>query len=215
MTRLCWKYGTDFFLESNCAVKTTTGECCVFPTKAYGFVRRSCYTPGSGDTLWCPTTSDYDTDGKWGKCDVTQQPMADCAVKTTAGECCVFPFKYKSNLMQSCITDDNGNKLWCSTTSDYDKDGKWGNCDVTQHPYRWVLTHGIKATQSSTFSIYLARYATDGDYNHYHPIFYFSETTTSDLPYLQVDMGKKMPVDFVIIKFPIVFDPAKIYKAIR
>ena len=64
------------------------------------------------------------------------EPMADCAVKTTAGECCVFPFKYKSILMQSCITDGNGNKLWCSTTSDYDQDGKWGNCDVTQRK-RW------------------------------------------------------------------------------
>ena len=56
----------------------------------------------------------------------------NCPVKTTAGDCCVFPFIYKKKKYQTCTTTGNGNKLWCATTSNYDTDGKWGNCQITQ-----------------------------------------------------------------------------------
>ena len=46
------------------------------------------------------------------------------------GANCVFPFKYKGKMYNKC-TKVNHNKLWCSTTADYDKDKKWGNCKVS------------------------------------------------------------------------------------
>ena len=47
----------------------------------------------------------------------------------TKGECCVFPFQYKNKQYNNCITIDNKNTLWCATTSNFDIDGKWGNCN--------------------------------------------------------------------------------------
>ena len=44
------------------------------------------------------------------------------------GDCCVFPFKYKNHFYNSGTKVDNGNKLWCATTHNYDIDRKWGNC---------------------------------------------------------------------------------------
>ena len=41
--------------------------------------------------------------------------------------CCAFPFKYRGKTYNSCTKKDH-NQLWCSTTSDYDKNKRWGNC---------------------------------------------------------------------------------------
>ena len=56
---------------------------------------------------------------------------SNCAAKTTAGYCCAFPFIYKNKRYDSCTSVDH-NRLWCATTSNYDKDGKWGNCNSAQ-----------------------------------------------------------------------------------
>lgn len=49
------------------------------------------------------------------------------------GHCCHFPFIYKGMTYYKCIhgNKDGANKTrsWCSTTYDYDKDGKWGFCE--------------------------------------------------------------------------------------
>ena len=44
---------------------------------------------------------------------------------------CVFPFIYKQISYSKCITNDNTNKLWCSTEVDaHGKyNGKWGMCN--------------------------------------------------------------------------------------
>ena len=62
----------------------------------------------------------------------------NCPLKTTAGDCCVFPFTYKKKEYQSCTPVDNGNKLWCATTSNYDEDKKYGNCQITPGGKRYV-----------------------------------------------------------------------------
>eukprot|EP00794_Sanderia_malayensis_P005465 gene5465-6148_t len=43
------------------------------------------------------------------------------------GDCCVFPFIYKKKTYHSC-TKDGLKTYWCSTTSNYDKDKRWGQC---------------------------------------------------------------------------------------
>ena len=40
---------------------------------------------------------------------------------------CAFPFKYKGQMFDGCITYPNKDKAWCSTWDEY-KSGKWGNC---------------------------------------------------------------------------------------
>lgn len=43
------------------------------------------------------------------------------------GSCCHFPFTYKNNSYNSCINKDR-EALWCATTTNFDKKGKWGFC---------------------------------------------------------------------------------------
>lgn len=43
------------------------------------------------------------------------------------GACCIFPFKYYGEWYYQCIRS-HWDTLWCSTTSDFDTDKKWGNC---------------------------------------------------------------------------------------
>lgn len=61
----------------------------------------------------------------------------ECKVRTYGGNgngsCCVFPFMYKGETYNSCITKDakkeglNPDK-WCSVTPNYDRDKKRGLC---------------------------------------------------------------------------------------
>lgn len=48
-----------------------------------------------------------------------------CAMKTTSGKCCMFPFTYKGVRYNKCTTKKH-NRPWCSLTDPYR--GKWGNC---------------------------------------------------------------------------------------
>jgi hypothetical protein len=59
-----------------------------------------------------------------------------CAVKTTSGELCVFPFYYNKKLYYSCTTVDYENKLWCATSFNYNRDNKWGDCDTTRGKWK-------------------------------------------------------------------------------
>lgn len=44
---------------------------------------------------------------------------------------CVFPFIYKGKKYTECTYKDcKHNKSWCATTSNYDKDHKWGHCQT-------------------------------------------------------------------------------------
>ncbi|XP_067097484.1 cation-independent mannose-6-phosphate receptor [Osmerus mordax] len=52
-----------------------------------------------------------------------------CPTVTKEGEVCVFPFIFQKSPYSQCTTEGRTDgKLWCSTTSNYDKDRKWGFC---------------------------------------------------------------------------------------
>lgn len=48
-----------------------------------------------------------------------------CAVNTTSGECCRFPFKYKDVSYQDCTKADH-HRPWCSLDPVFK--GRWGDC---------------------------------------------------------------------------------------
>ncbi|MEE6475517.1 hypothetical protein FKM82_010780, partial [Ascaphus truei] len=50
-----------------------------------------------------------------------------CPTVTEKGELCVFPFKYKGKALNTCTSEERL-QAWCATTSDYQRDGKWGYC---------------------------------------------------------------------------------------
>jgi len=54
-------------------------------------------------------------------------------VYTDNGEACVFPFKYREVMYTECIKSSLFTS-WCSTTSDYDADQQWGNCQKPLKP---------------------------------------------------------------------------------
>uniref|UniRef100_A0A8C9UYA6 Fibronectin type-II domain-containing protein n=1 Tax=Scleropages formosus TaxID=113540 RepID=A0A8C9UYA6_SCLFO len=50
-------------------------------------------------------------------------------VQDISPDYCVFPFKYKDHWYYSCTSVDSKHKrLWCSLTTDFDKDHLWGYC---------------------------------------------------------------------------------------
>lgn len=48
---------------------------------------------------------------------------------TTDGGCCTFPFTYDGKEYSACTTEGLGTS-WCSTTSNFDTDYKWGFCNA-------------------------------------------------------------------------------------
>ena len=58
------------------------------------------------------------------------------------GTSCVFPFIYDGEEQTSCVSSPNyGGQGWCSTTSDFDTDGKWGGCGYCESGY--MCTNGV------------------------------------------------------------------------
>lgn len=61
----------------------------------------------------------------------TIEPTTPCLTYTVGGNAkgafCQFPFWYKGRAYYECTRMDNP-KLWCSTTTNYDVDNKWGVC---------------------------------------------------------------------------------------
>ncbi|XP_078351704.1 uncharacterized protein LOC144636382 [Oculina patagonica] len=109
---------------------------------------------------WCATTSNFDRDEKWGRCQ-TDNDVTDCMDRHSRcgdwarnGECvvnypfmrdkcprscglctyggngrgraCTFPFFYKNRFVYDCLYFNK--KPWCATTTNYNKDKRWGYC---------------------------------------------------------------------------------------
>ena len=51
------------------------------------------------------------------------------------GACCVFPFVYKSKSHTQCV-EGSGSRTWCSTTSNFAEDDKWGYCKPANVPVK-------------------------------------------------------------------------------
>ncbi|CAH8863995.1 unnamed protein product [Trichobilharzia szidati] len=90
---------------------------------------------------WCPLTDNYDHYPEWQSCPETASTYGG----NDPGKQCHFPFVYRKRLYSTCIRaggslhyenpndpvpTDNGESgyWWCSTTPDFDFDGKWTKC---------------------------------------------------------------------------------------
>uniref|UniRef100_A0A3B3VE79 Insulin-like growth factor 2 receptor n=1 Tax=Poecilia latipinna TaxID=48699 RepID=A0A3B3VE79_9TELE len=61
---------------------------------------------------------------------------------TTNNETCVFPFTYMNKLYSECTKDGSmDGKKWCATTSNYDKDRKFGQCSERQSSILFTCEH--------------------------------------------------------------------------
>lgn len=51
------------------------------------------------------------------------------------GSCCVFPFVFKGKSYNNCLPfDEKKGRTWCSLTSSFDKERRWGMCGVPNLP---------------------------------------------------------------------------------
>ncbi|KAK1157658.1 hypothetical protein AOXY_G23793 [Acipenser oxyrinchus oxyrinchus] len=116
------------------------GAECVFPFVFLGETYNKCTTEGRSDGYrWCATTSNFDKDKKYGFC-----PSRDTAVigGNSEGEPCEFPFTFLGKTYDSCTSEGRGDgKLWCATTSSYDRDQKWGFCPDRGYSLFLVAAH--------------------------------------------------------------------------
>ncbi|KAF7244738.1 72 kDa type IV collagenase [Varanus komodoensis] len=116
------------------------GQPCKFPFKFQGNTYDSCTTEGRQDGYrWCGTTEDYDRDKKFGFCPETAMSTVG---GNSEGQPCVFPFTFLGNKYDSCTSSGRQDgKMWCSTTSNYDEDRKWGFCPDQGYSLFLVAAH--------------------------------------------------------------------------
>lgn len=116
------------------------GAECVFPFIFQGEEYDSCTTEGRSDGYrWCATTSNFDTDKKYGFCPSRETTTIG---GNSEGQPCHFPFEFLGKEYDSCTSEGRGDgKLWCSTTDSYDDDKKWGFCPDQGYSLFLVAAH--------------------------------------------------------------------------
>ncbi|XP_043946177.1 matrix metalloproteinase-9 [Protopterus annectens] len=103
------------------------GANCRFPFLFEGKLYSSCTTEGRTDGLtWCATTKNYDKDKKYGFC---PNELLSTYGGNAEGNKCIFPFIFDGKSYDKCTTDGRSDGYrWCATTSNFDKDKKYGFC---------------------------------------------------------------------------------------
>ncbi|KAG8140247.1 hypothetical protein E2320_003033 [Naja naja] len=117
-----WKY---------CATKeyggNSDGKQCAFP---FTYKNQTYYTCTNEDAeigrFWCATTGSYDKEEQWSYC-------ADTRLAANSQGPCVFPFIYKGQSFSACTkAGSSDGKLWCSLSSNYDREPKWTYCTPSE-----------------------------------------------------------------------------------
>ena len=70
---------------------------------------------------------------------------------STPGDCCVFPFKFKGQLHNSCLPFGGDKKRrWCSLSHDFDAERRWGMCS-SKFLETFVLPLVVRAFENSLY----------------------------------------------------------------
>ena len=70
-------------------------------------------------------------------------------MRTTDGECCIFPFTFEGRQYYSCTTVDNKNTPWC-----YYKLGlikKWGYCKEGKRSWVQLVSTALKLEKNALY----------------------------------------------------------------
>uniref|UniRef100_A0A8D0H4E8 Matrix metalloproteinase-9 n=2 Tax=Sphenodon punctatus TaxID=8508 RepID=A0A8D0H4E8_SPHPU len=120
-----WTLGTGIVVKTSYG--NANGANCHFPFAFEGQSYSTCITAGRSDGLpWCATTPDYDRDKTYGFCPSELLYTYD---GNSGGDKCVFPFIFSGVSYNSCTTEGRTDGYrWCATTSNFDKDKKYGFC---------------------------------------------------------------------------------------
>uniref|UniRef100_G1N6I5 Macrophage mannose receptor 1 n=1 Tax=Meleagris gallopavo TaxID=9103 RepID=G1N6I5_MELGA len=62
------------------------------------------------------------------------------------GAPCVFPFKFNGKWFADCIRRTEASSLWCATTSDFDRDQRFGNCPSKEGFQKFWKTNPLTET---------------------------------------------------------------------
>lgn len=150
--------GSGLPVDRPCLVRTRQGPCCAFPFIYWGKKYSQCLpsffnglwcsltSNYDQDGTWghCLVLGSYRPrkgtawQQKLNICKLSNaitkkafifivQKSKECKQHTTSGECCFFPFIYRGKKYSTCISF-NHDRPWCSLTSEYDNNSKWGNC---------------------------------------------------------------------------------------
>uniref|UniRef100_UPI00358EAFD6 72 kDa type IV collagenase n=1 Tax=Myxine glutinosa TaxID=7769 RepID=UPI00358EAFD6 len=103
------------------------GELCHFPFVYEGKTYNTCTKEGRTDGYtWCSTTADFDKHNKYGFC---PSPELSTFGGNANEEPCKFPFTFQGKTYSACTQEGRTDgSYWCSTTSNYDDDKKYGFC---------------------------------------------------------------------------------------
>nr|XP_032817968.1 fibronectin-like [Petromyzon marinus]XP_032817976.1 fibronectin-like [Petromyzon marinus] len=108
------------------------GDPCVFPFVFEGMALWGCTARGRTDgRQWCGTTSNFDRDSRYTYCVDEMEMLVPSQGGNSHGALCALPFSFGGRVYSECtaVGRDDG-ELWCSTTADFDGDGKYGFCPM-------------------------------------------------------------------------------------
>ncbi|XP_040579517.1 uncharacterized protein [Lepeophtheirus salmonis] len=110
---------------------TTAGDQCIFPFNYGGKTYQACTTIDYNGVYWCATSLHANGETKnYGDCSssCSSAPSGN-SCKTTAGQSCIFPFVYNSQIYNTCTVVDNSGIPWCATSVDASKNYRtYGHC---------------------------------------------------------------------------------------
>ncbi|XP_051887013.1 matrix metalloproteinase-9 [Pristis pectinata] len=120
-----WTLGTGAVVKTHFG--NANGDFCHFPFTFGGKTYKACTADGRSDGyVWCATTPDFDRDQKYGFC---PHGLLYTFGGNSDSSPCVFPFVFDGKSYDQCTSEGRSDGLkWCSTTSNYDVDKKYGFC---------------------------------------------------------------------------------------